>query len=76
MSVIAVDILAESPLWGEAEDWRADVETAVAMAAAAADAEIADDAELSLLLTDDASIRLLNRPPASRVDEEPPLQPS
>ncbi len=61
MSVIAVDILAESPLWGEAEDWRADVETAVAMAAAAADAEIADDAELSLLLTDDASIRLLNR---------------
>ncbi len=61
MSVIAVDILAESPLWGEAEDWRSDVETAVAMAAAAADAEIADDAELSLLLTEDAAIRVLNR---------------
>lgn len=61
MSMIAVDILAESPLWGAAEDWRAEVESAVAMAAAAADAEIADDAELSLLLTDDASIRLLNR---------------
>lgn len=60
MSVIAVDILADSPLWGEAEDWRADVETAVALAAAAVDAEIAEDAELSLLLTDDAAIRLLN----------------
>ena len=61
MSVIAVDILAGSPIWGEAEGWRADVETAVAMAAAAADAEIVDDAELSLLLTDDAAIRVLNR---------------
>jgi probable rRNA maturation factor len=61
MSVIAVDILADSPLWGGGEDWRADVEAAVAMAAAAADAEIADDAELSLLLTDDAAIRVLNR---------------
>lgn len=61
MSVIAVDILADSPLWGGGEDWRTDVEAAVAMAAAAADAEIADDAELSLLLTDDAAIRVLNR---------------
>lgn len=61
MSVIAVDILAESPLWGEAEGWRGAVEAAVAMASAAADAEIADDAELSLLLTDDAAIRVLNR---------------
>ncbi|CAI9412439.1 Endoribonuclease YbeY [Pleomorphomonas sp. T1.2MG-36] len=61
MSVIAVDILADSPLWGEAEDWRADIEAAVAMAAAAADAEIADDAELSLLLADDAAIQVLNR---------------
>ena len=63
MSVVAVDILADSPLWGEAEDWRADVETAVAMAAAMVDAEIAEDAELSLLLTDDAAIRVLNRDP-------------
>jgi probable rRNA maturation factor len=61
MSVISVDILAESALWGEAESWRSEVETAVAMAAAAADAEIADDAELSLVLTDDAAIRMLNR---------------
>jgi probable rRNA maturation factor len=61
MSVIAVDILTESSLWGEAEEWRDDVETVVALAAAAADAEIADDAELSLLLTDDAAIRVLNR---------------
>lgn len=61
MSVISVDILAESALWGEAESWRSVVETAVAMAAAAADAEIADDAELSLVLTDDAAIRMLNR---------------
>ena len=61
MSVVAVDILADSPLWGEAEDWRADVETAVAMAAAMVDAEIVEDAELSLLLTGDAAIRLLNR---------------
>lgn len=61
MSVISVDILAESALWGEAETWRFVVETAVAMAAAAADAEIADDAELSLVLTDDAAIRMLNR---------------
>ncbi len=61
MSVVAVDILTESPLWGEAEDWRADVEAAVAMAAAMVDAEIAEDAELSLLLTGDAAIRVLNR---------------
>ncbi len=61
MSLIAIDILAESPLWGEEESWREAVETVVAMAAASADAEIADDAELSLVLTDDAAIRVLNR---------------
>lgn len=61
MSQIAIDILAESPLWGEEQNWREAVELVVAMAAASADAEIADDAELSLVLTDDAAIRLLNR---------------
>ena len=61
MSLIAIDILAESPLWGEEESWREAVETVVAVAAASADAEIADDAELSLVLTDDAAIRVLNR---------------
>ncbi len=61
MSQIAIDILAESPLWGEEESWRPEVKAAVAMAAASADAEIAHDAELSLVLTDDAAIRLLNR---------------
>lgn len=61
MSVIAIDMLAESPLWGEVESWREAVEMVVAMAAASADAEIADDAELSLVLTDDAAIRTLNR---------------
>lgn len=61
MSQIAIDILAESPLWGEEQNWREAVELVVAMAAASADAEIADDAELSLVLTDDAAIRVLNR---------------
>lgn len=61
MSGIAVDILTEGELWGDPEAWRTDVETAVAMAAAMADAEIAEDAELSVVLTDDASIRVINR---------------
>ena len=61
MSLISIDILIESALWGEAERWRPKVETIVAMTAAMADAEVADDAELSLVLTDDAAIRVLNR---------------
>lgn len=61
MSVIITDILVESDLWGEAEDWRADIDGTVAMAQAMADAEIAEDAELSLVLTDDAAIRVINR---------------
>lgn len=58
---ISVDILIEDAVWGEEAVWRAAVERWVATAAAAADAEIADDAELSLVLTGDAAIRLLNR---------------
>ena len=58
---IAVDILVEDAGWGTDADWRPAVEGWVAAAAAAADAEIAEGAELSLLLTGDAAIRVLNR---------------
>jgi probable rRNA maturation factor len=61
MSGVSIDILVESDLWGDAEAWRADIETTVAMARDMADAEIVEDAELSLVLTDDASIRVINR---------------
>lgn len=58
---IAVDILIESPLWGAEDDWRGAIETAVAAAAEDADAAIVTESELSVVLTDDASIRLINR---------------
>jgi len=61
MSAMTIDILVESDLWGDPEALRADVETTVAMAAEMADAEITEAAELSLVLTDDASIRVVNR---------------
>ncbi len=61
MSGVSIDILVESDLWGDVDALRADIETTVAMARDMADAEIVEDAELSLVLTDDASIRVINR---------------
>lgn len=58
---ITVDILLESPLWGGEDDWRKTIEAAVTAAAARADAEIVEDAELSVVLSDDAAIRVINR---------------
>jgi probable rRNA maturation factor len=58
---VIVDILIEDAGWGDETRWRPYVERWVAAAAAAADAEIAEEAELSLVLTGDAAIRVLNR---------------
>ena len=58
---IAVDILVEDAGWGEEAAWRAPIAAWVKAAAALADAEITEEAELSLVLTDDAAIAVLNR---------------
>ncbi|HUG61356.1 MAG TPA: rRNA maturation RNase YbeY [Methylomirabilota bacterium] len=58
---VAVDILVEDSRWSEEPDLGALVETAVAAAAARADAQIAPGSEVSVVLTDDARIRVLNR---------------
>jgi len=58
---IAVDVLVEAGDWPEGEAALvALVETAVAAAAERADAEILDGSEVSVVLTDDAGIRVLN----------------
>lgn len=58
---ITVDLLVAAGDWPEGEAaLTALVETAVAAAAARADAEILDGSELSVVLTDDAGIRVLN----------------
>jgi len=58
---IDIDILLAAASWGDEADWRPLLARAVAMAAAMADAEITPAAELSVLLTDDAGIRVINR---------------
>ncbi|MBP0573085.1 rRNA maturation RNAse YbeY, partial [Mycobacterium tuberculosis] len=61
MTPVSVAILVESPLWGDEAAWRERAERAVAAAVDVADLDVPADAELSLVLTDDASIRILNR---------------
>lgn len=58
---IAVDILIEAGDWGPEPDVRALIERAVAAVAGSAAVDVPVDAELSVLLTDDARIRVLNR---------------
>lgn len=58
---IAVDIALEAEAWGEEGRWRPLVETVAAAVAARGELIVPADAELSLVLTDDARIRLLNR---------------
>lgn len=63
MTVLAVDIalLIESPLWADEAAWRRAAERAVAAAVDVAELDVPVGAELSLVLTDDAAIRDLNR---------------
>jgi probable rRNA maturation factor len=60
---VDVDVLVEDDRWLDAAggDPRSVVADAVAMAAASADAGIAPGSEVSVVLTDDARIRVLNR---------------
>ncbi|GGC93134.1 rRNA maturation RNase YbeY [Chelatococcus reniformis] len=57
----SVDIVHESPLWAELADVDALVERAALAAIAAGAVPVAADAELSVLLADDATLRTLNR---------------
>ena len=58
---IAVDILIEAGDWGPEAAIRPLIERAVAAAARSGGIEVPDGAELSVLLTDDAHVRVLNR---------------
>jgi len=58
---IAVDVALEADAWGSEADRRPLIERVVAAVAARDELIVPDDAELSLVLTDDARIRLLNR---------------
>lgn len=61
MTAPQVDILVAAGDWGSEDRFADVIGGAVAAAAAAADAPIAEDAEVSVVLTDDAGIRVLNR---------------
>jgi probable rRNA maturation factor len=58
---IAVDILIEDVAWGAEEVLRPLIERVVSAVAASGALDIPDEAELSLVLTDDARIRVLNQ---------------
>ena len=58
---IAVDIALEAEAWGDEDRWRPLAETVAAAVAARDELIVPDAAELSLVLTDDAHIRVLNR---------------
>ncbi|TBW36479.1 rRNA maturation RNase YbeY [Siculibacillus lacustris] len=57
---IAVDTTVEAGPWGDPEAWRPLIERVVAAVAVRPELDVPDAAELSLLLTDDAHIRILN----------------
>lgn len=82
---IAVDIAVEAEVWGEEARWRPLAERVAAAVAARDELIVPEAAELSLVLTDDARIRVLNRDwrgfdkptnvlsfPAAEADEEDP----
>ncbi len=56
----ATDILLSAPAWHDVADCEAVIERAIAAAAAAIDTDTAG-AEVAIMLTDDAGIRVLNR---------------
>lgn len=58
---IAVDLLIEAGDWGAEDEVGSVVGRAVAAVAGSGAVEVPADAELSVLLTDDAHIRVLNR---------------
>jgi probable rRNA maturation factor len=58
---VGVDVLVEDPGWATETDLAGLVQAAVEVAAARADAEILPGAEVSVVLTDDARIQVLNR---------------
>jgi probable rRNA maturation factor len=58
---ITVDIAIEAEAWGEESRWRPLAEKVAAAVASRDELIVPDEAELSLVLTDDARIRLLNR---------------
>ena len=58
---IAVDIALEAGAWGDEARWRPIAERVAAAVAARPEPIVPDEAELSLVLTDDARIRVLNR---------------
>ena len=58
---LTADILVEAGEWGDPAALQALVDRAVAATAERADAEILDGSEVSVVLTDDAAIRVLNR---------------
>ena len=60
-STPAIDILIEAAVWAPESQLRPLVERAVAAAVAGAPAALADTTELSLLFTDDAYVKTLNR---------------
>jgi probable rRNA maturation factor len=57
---VTADVLIEAGAWEPAGDLQDLVDGAVAECAARADAEIVDGSEVSVVLTDDAHIRVLN----------------
>ncbi len=58
---ISVDIAIEAEAWGEEDRWRPLAERVAAAIAARPELIVPEAAELSLVLTDDARIRILNR---------------
>lgn len=81
---VAVEATVEAGDWGADTAWRPLVERVAAAVAARPELVVPDGAELSLLLTDDAHVRVLNRTwrdqdkptnvlsfPAADEDEEP-----
>ncbi len=58
---LAVDVIVESPLWAGEPSAEQIVQRAIARASESIDAPRAADKELAVMLTDDASIRELNR---------------
>jgi probable rRNA maturation factor len=61
VSAIAVDIAVEAAVWGEEARWRPLAERVAAEVASRPELIVPEAAELSLVLTDDARIRELNR---------------
>lgn len=58
---VEIDVLTEAELWAELKDAESIAVTAALAALAAVSEEVPDPAEMSITLTDDAHIRILNR---------------